>query len=233
MNTHHAPASSLARERPDLNVLPSAYQQGATLLLVEDSRVISNAIRLMFRSTGGRLRRAETLCSARRHLSLYTPDVAIIDLGLPDGSGLELIREAVRRQVRVPLIIAISGQPELEGAAYAAGADRFIAKPIVSIAEFRAVFTQSCLAPPLSETGRCSLPPDSGALRDDRYLALDLLQGSKHADRHIFALQFIEGLARSLQDTDLLNAVHLAKQGDALRPLVDILRQRLRDQPLI
>ena len=233
MNTHHAPNISLARAHPNLNAQPSAYQQGATLLLVEDSRVISTAIRLMFHGTGGRLRRAETLCRARRHLSLYTPDVAIIDLGLPDGSGLDLIREADRRQTRVPLIIAISGQPELEGASYAAGADRFLAKPIVSISEFRAVLAPSCLALPLSQTGLCSPPADPSALRDDLYLALDLLQGPKRNERAEYTLQFIDGLARSLHDADLLGAVQQARQGEGLHPLVAVLRQRLRDQPLI
>lgn len=228
MNTHHAPASPLACERPKLNMLASTYQRGATLLLVEDSRLISDAIRLMFRDTGRRLRRAETLCRAQRHLSLYTPDVAIIDLGLPDGSGLDLIREAVRRQMRVPLIIAISGQPELEGAAYEAGADRFIAKPIVSIAEFRAVLAPSGFAPGITER-----PPDPSALRDDLYRALDLLQGPAQGDRHKYALQFIDGLAHSLQDTSLRNAVQLAQQGGGLRAVIALLNQRLRDQPLI
>lgn len=233
MNTQFSPASPRARARPDLNVLPSACRRGTTVLLVEDSRLISDAIRLMFRDTGGRLRRAETLCRARRHLSLYTPDVAIIDLGLPDGSGLELIREAVRRQMRVPLIIAISGQPELEGAAYAAGADRFIPKPIVSVAEFRAAFASACFPPLLPKPEHPATPPDPCALRDDLFHALNLLEGAKQGERNTYALQFIEGLGRTLQDTDLLDAIQLARQGEGLRPLAQLVRRRLCAQPLI
>lgn len=233
MNTHSAYSGHRAGERPATMGVSHRYQQGGTLLLVEDSRLFSDAIRMMFRGTGGRLRRADTLCRARRHLALYTPDAVIIDLGLPDGSGLDLIAECARRPLRVPLIIAISGQPELEAAACAAGADRFMAKPIASLAQFRAALVPSCFATPPNGLGLPKAVPDMGAMRDDFYLALDLLQGPDKGNRRAYALQFIEGLARSLHDTAMLDALGAAQNGAGTGPLVEVLRHRLRAQPLI
>ena len=110
---------------------------GLTLLVVEDSRFACEAIRLLCLRSGARIRRADSLRSARRHLRVYRPSVAIIDLGLPDGSGLNLITELNDTNPRVDVILAVSGSPELEDQAIRAGADGFLAKPIDAIAPFQ------------------------------------------------------------------------------------------------
>ena len=75
---------------PDGPCLPEARTataalplRGVTVLMVEDSRVTCDALRLIFQRTGARLRRAETLLAARTHLESYRPDLVIVDLGLP------------------------------------------------------------------------------------------------------------------------------------------------------
>lgn len=232
MNTDHAPVTRLA-PRPLPDPLSQPDLRGGTLLLVEDSRLSCESIRQMFRGSGGRLRRAETLTSARRHLSLYTPDAVLVDLGLPDGSGLDLIAEIDRKRPRVPLVIAISGQPELEQDALAAGADRFLAKPFASVAAFRAQLAPVFFQFRLDSDHHGTTRPDPGALRDDLNLALDLLSGERHGRNRTYALQFIEGLARSLSDTDMAEAVREARARERVTPLVLCLRARLHHQPLI
>ena len=88
---------------------PERPLQGVTLLLVEDSRFACEAIRLMCLRSGARLRRADCLGSARRHLQCYRPTVVIADIGLPDGSGLDLIGTLSRQSPRVSALIAMSG----------------------------------------------------------------------------------------------------------------------------
>ncbi|WP_084657352.1 response regulator [Natronohydrobacter thiooxidans] len=228
--THTRPA---AAGRLPLNILSRPYHRGGTMLLIEDSRQTCDSIRLMFQGAGGRMRRADSLKGARRHLSLYTPDAVLVDLGLPDGSGLELIAEMTAHPPRVPLIIAISGQPELEAAALTAGADAFVAKPFDSIAQFR-----NLLAPVFFPLHAASAWPDMPprttlALRDDLFLALDLLCGRAPEDRRGYALQFTATLARSLGDVVMAEAVHEARLSGNILPLITHLRRLLADQPLI
>lgn len=208
-------------------------EPGRTLLLVEDSRLSSDAIRLMFRGAAGRLRRADCLRSARQHLARYAPEAVMVDLGLPDGSGLELIAELVRRVPRTPRIIALTGQPEMREACLDAGADVFIAKPIESIATFRAALPPAFFpVRPSAEIPLAALGYSS-AIRDDLYLALDLLQQRDPELHRDYALQFIDALARGLSDADLLEEV--AQVRDMGRPtrLALMLRERLRAQPLL
>src|SRR6056297_2914004 len=94
---------------------------GLTVLVVEDSRFASEAMRLLCLRSGARIRRADCIASAERHLNVYRPSVASVDLGLPDGSGLELLERMHAMQPRVPILLGTSGA-EREAAARAAGA---------------------------------------------------------------------------------------------------------------
>ncbi len=63
----------------------------------------------------------------------------IVDLGLPDGSGADLIQELNAASPRVRVILGISGDEEMQSKAENAGADGFVEKPIVSLAAFQSV----------------------------------------------------------------------------------------------
>src|SRR6056297_3042819 len=108
-----------------------------TILVVEDSRYACEALRLMCLRSGARIRRADCLTSARRHLQVYRPSAVIVDHGLPDGSGLELIAELHAARPRVGILMGMSGDGTGASAAKAAGADGFLDKPIASLATFQ------------------------------------------------------------------------------------------------
>lgn len=201
------------------------YQRGGTLLLVEDSRLTADCVRLLFRGAGGRLRRADSLRSARRHMALYTPDAAIVDIGLPDGSGLDLIAEMAHRRLRTGLIVATSGDPEMEEDALLAGANRFLPKPFGNGAAFRQILAPVFFG--LSGASATDTAPTQAALRDDLYLALDLLNGA--AVGQDYAFQFIAQIACMTGDCALEKAV---RSDDRARVIV-LIRSRLRALPLV
>jgi DNA-binding NtrC family response regulator len=187
---------------------PARPLLGLTLLLVEDSRFASEAVRLMCMRSGARFRRADCLASAARHLQTYRPMAVIVDLGLPDGSGLDLIGQLSALQPHAPAVLATSGDPALEDAARSVGADAFLEKPLESLATF-----QNTLLSALSVTGnpsatRCHDPisPDPLALRDDLAHAADMLgRGPGLAERRYLA-RFLSGVALGAHDPALAAA---------------------------
>lgn len=176
---------------------------GQTVLAVEDSRFACEAIRLVCLRSGARIRRADSLSAARRHLSVYRPSVVIVDIGLPDGSGAELIEEVARAVPRVPVLLATSGDDTQSEAAVAAGADAFLAKPVASIGAFQAAVLAH-LPPEAQPRGPRAMnddpvTADTIAYYDDLDHALDALSAGEAG----YVGQFLAGVARQVGDSEL------------------------------
>ena len=77
---------------------------GLTVLVIEDSRDACEAMRLLCLRSGARIRRADCMRAARRHLQVYRPSVVIADLGLRDGNGIDLIQELFAQLLKTKLI---------------------------------------------------------------------------------------------------------------------------------
>lgn len=212
---------------------------GLTVLVVEDSRYACEAIRLLCLRSGARIRRADCLRSARRHLQVYRPSVVIVDLGLPDGSGADLIQELTNAEPRVDLVIGMSGDHNGEAAAIKAGADEFIAKPITSLASFQQVILENL--PPerhpsgLREVSDETISPDLLAFHDDMAHIAGVLTESQEDSILDYAAQFLGGVARSAEDSTLAKAAEeLAQARASGRPtdsekanLTGLVKQRL------
>lgn len=199
-------------DKIDLSRLPTVTRPllGLTVLVVEDSRYACEAMRLMCLRSGARLRRADCLKSARRHLQVYRPSVAIVDMGLPDGSGADLIAQMAGVSPRVDVILATSGDDFAETVAIAAGADGFLPKPLSSLALFQsAVLTRLPVERRpvgLRTVSDEVIVPDPVAYRDDMAHAADVLTDACD-DRSIdYIVQFLSGVARSAGDSILLDA---------------------------
>lgn len=197
---------------------------GQTILVVEDSLYACEALRLMCLRGGARIRRADCLKSARRHLQLYRPTVMVVDVGLPDGSGTDLIVEAVTATPRVPVVLGTSGDRFAQDAAMEAGADGFLAKPLTSFALFQGAIL-SCLPPDLRPVGPFPvnddvIRPDPVAFRDDMAHVADVLTDSVDDRVLDYIAQFLTGVARSVSDDDLEAAARqLASDRAAGRPV--------------
>lgn len=189
--------------------LPGRPLSGLTVLVVEDSRFASEAIRLLCLRSGARIRRADCLSAAMRHLQTYRPNIVLVDMGLPDGSGADLIRQIAAREP-APLVLGISGDPDLHGVALAAGAAAFIAKPINSLAAFQQTIL-TALPSENTQRGPRLLPneivtPDISALRDDLAHVAEVLSGATDDAAIDYIARFLTGVARSAQDTPLAEA---------------------------
>lgn len=183
---------------------------GLTVLVIEDSRYACEALRLLCLRSGARIRRADTMRAARRHLRVYRPSVAIVDLGLPDGDGTDLIRELVEGVHRPEVVLGTSGDTGSEEQAMAAGADDFLPKPVLSLAKFQDVIL-SHVAPERRPMGprpvsQETVQPDPIAYRDDMAHVADVLEEADDPRTLDYVAQFVSGVARSAEDDDLANA---------------------------
>ena len=184
---------------------------GVTILLVEDSRFAAEGLRQMCVRSGARIRRADSLASARKHLRVYRPTIVLVDMTLPDGSGSQLILEMAGSLPRIEAILAISGDPGARDPALAAGADGFLVKPVARLSTFQSLILahlpkeRQPLGPrPLSDE---RIAPDLVAYRDDLNHAAHLLEPGRRPADVDYLTQFLGGVARSAGDTALGEAV--------------------------
>ena len=101
----------------------------ARILVVEDEAEIRRVVRLILEAEGYEVFEADSVQRGRIEAGTRRPDLLVIDLGLPDGDGVDLIRE-LRQWSAAPVIVlsARSGEDD-KIAALDAGADDYLAKP--------------------------------------------------------------------------------------------------------
>ena len=115
----------------------SEAEPAPVALLVEDDRSIRRFVRSALEAEGWRVREAETVRDGIAEARAARPSLVIVDLGLPDGDGIELIA-AVRQTSGVPiLVLSARSEEEHKVRALDAGADDYVEKPF-RVAEFLA-----------------------------------------------------------------------------------------------
>lgn len=103
-----------------------------TALAVDDDAFVLDQYRLgLQRVAETRVRTATDVKTARRYLRSDPPDLAIVDLVLPDGSGIDLVAE-IRVASPMASIVVVTGFGSIQTAVHAmrAGADDVVPKPI-------------------------------------------------------------------------------------------------------
>jgi two-component system KDP operon response regulator KdpE len=107
------------------------------VLLIEDEKLIRRFVRVAVEEEGCQVSEAETVAQGLIDAGLRKPDLLILDLGLPDGNGIDLIRD-LRGWSDVPiLILSARAQENDKIDALDAGADDYLTKPF-SVGELRA-----------------------------------------------------------------------------------------------
>jgi two-component system, OmpR family, response regulator RegX3 len=146
-------------------VNPSSERR--TILLVEDERAITEPLAEALERDGFNASVVDTAADAMRTAAAHEPDLVLLDIGLPDGSGLDVARE-LRRESRVPIIMLTARGSEADRVAgLELGADDYIVKPFSArevMARVRAVLRRA--APEASTDG--GEPIRIGALSLDR-----------------------------------------------------------------
>lgn len=117
------------------------------ILLVEDDRHIALALQIRLSAAGYSVRLAANVAEATALVSAQVPDVAVIDVNLPDGNGISLMQSFNSLRLAVPIVSIIMSASRRHGLveeALAAGASTFLEKPFPSSVLMEAV---ACTGP--------------------------------------------------------------------------------------
>ncbi|MFA6110521.1 MAG: response regulator [Candidatus Latescibacterota bacterium] len=102
---------------------------GSEVLVVEDEVQVRRFLRTALSVQGFRVLEAGSAREALVAATTHSPDILLLDLGLPDGDGVDLTRQ-LREWSRVPIIvISARGREDDKVAALDAGADDYLTKP--------------------------------------------------------------------------------------------------------
>ena len=204
------------------------------ILIIEDEPVIREVLRVLLVREAYRVIEAPTAARAQIEARNHKPDLLIVDLGLPDGDGLDLIRR-IRAWSSIPIVVLSARTLEEQKiAALDAGADDFVTKPFSApelLARVRAGLRRGARAP----SG--DAPLGFGAVQVD--LAVRRTHGA-HAEIHLTPVEYrvLESLARRggmvVPQRVLLREVWGPDRGQdtrGLRVFISSLRAKIEPDP--
>lgn len=132
------------------------------ILVVEDESNISSFIETLLETSGYHALVAHTCAMGLTLFASHTPDLVILDLGLPDRDGQEMIRQ-VRKKTLTPIIVLSARTTEQDKIqALDLGANDYITKPF-GTGELMARVRRRCAAATEAgerHRGACSVPKD-------------------------------------------------------------------------
>ena len=112
------------------------------VLVVEDDPALQSVLRTLFEANGYRVVATSIAAGGIRDARLYNPDVVIVDLGLPDRDGIEVIK-GIRTWSAMPVVVLSARTVEAQRLlAFESGADDYVVKPFSApelLARVRAV----------------------------------------------------------------------------------------------
>jgi len=110
-------------------VPPSTPTAPVEILIIDDEIQIRRLLRITLEAGGYRVREAENASLGLNEAAVQRPDAIILDLSLPDMSGLDVLRR-LREWSHTPvLILSVQGDETAKIAALDAGADDYLTKP--------------------------------------------------------------------------------------------------------
>jgi DNA-binding NtrC family response regulator len=110
------------------NLLPTALE---TILIVDDDRQMRRTLDAALRSWNYNFLQAENIADATRIFAAEEPGIVLLDIDLPDGTGLNFLTVIKERQPET-IVVMITGNVDVKStiSALRGGAQDFIGKPI-------------------------------------------------------------------------------------------------------
>ncbi len=211
-------------------------QKNETILVVEDDPQIQDFIMYALAEEGYGVVKARGVEEAMRKLKAKNPDIMVLDLGLPDGDGLNLIRR-IRKSYNLPIIVVSArDKDEDKVEALDRGAEDYLTKPFSSaelLARIR-VLHRRLLREDRSRRGNELVVRDLRINLDDKMVYLhDEPVHLTPLEYQLMALLF-QNAGKVITTRSLLDELYGVGYGDntqALRALMAGLRRKVEKTP--
>lgn len=210
--------------------------QKPLILLIDDERSIRNFLRICLSTQEFRTVEAANATQGITLARSYVPDLIVLDLGLPDRDGLEVLAE-VRRWSRVPVIVLSARDQERDKvAALDSGADDYLTKPF-GVDELLARIRVSLRHSAIRLTGKTDTLYKSGKLLIDLEKR-EVIRGSEQVHLTPIEYRLLSVLTRQaggvVTHNQLLREVwgpEAEKQQQYLRVFMASLRRKIEEEP--
>jgi two-component system, OmpR family, KDP operon response regulator KdpE len=203
------------------------------ILLIEDDAQIRRFLRAALDAEGYRLQESVTAEEGLAQAQSRQPDLILLDLGLPDRDGLEVIR-SVREWGKIPiLVLSARGQEKDKIAALDLGADDYVAKPFAVgelLARIRAALRRSTAAAAGTVVRFGAVEVDL----DKRVVRVDAQDVHLTPNEYKLLQVLIQHAGKVLTQRQLLNEVwgpQHTEQAQYLRVYIAQLRRKLERNP--
>ena len=105
-------------------------QKTVQIVIVEDDRDLANGLCKALKEEGRNIVSCEDLKSARDQIFLTNPALILLDINLPDGNGLDLVKEIREKNLPVPIILVSANDTDSDVVkGLEMGADDYVTKP--------------------------------------------------------------------------------------------------------
>ena len=126
------------------------------ILLLEDEQAIADTLLYALQSEGFEVQHLRLANQALKAFRLQVPDLAILDVGLPDGNGFDVCR-AIRKTSDMPIVFLTARHEEIDRVlGLELGADDYVVKPFSPrevCARVRAILRRSAVTTVASQSG--------------------------------------------------------------------------------
>lgn len=211
-------------------------ESGPLVLVIEDEPQMRRFLRVSLSTHGYRINEAETAKDGLQQAATRNPDLILLDLGLPDGDGLQVTSE-LRTWAKMPIIvISARGQEEDKIKALDAGADDYLTKPF-GVGELLARMRVALRHAHATETETGAAHFELGELQVDLARRRVVVRGT---ETHLTPLEYkllttlIQHAGRVLTHRQLLHEVWgpgYGNQTQYLRVYMGQLRHKLEQDP--